>query len=116
MYCFPPSNDINEIVELWLFLRRHSLASSGISQQAEIFENIQIFPNPANGKVTVSGLPTGNSENTVLSVYNIQGKLMLQQTVQQPTTGIDISGLANGTYLLKLKNGNNSAVRAIVKE
>lgn len=111
-----PANDINEQLELWRFLQRHTLVTTGINDRSDFSENIQVFPNPTNNKITITGLSTDISKNTFISVYNIQGQLLLQQVIHWETTEIELGSLAKGIYLLKLNSGNNTAVRKVVKE
>lgn len=113
---FQPANDINEPLELWRFLQRHTLITSGIKEINDLSENIKVFPNPTNNKITITGLPSDISKNTFISVYNIQGQLLLQQVIQSEKTEINLSSLAKGIYLLKLNSERNSAERRVVKE
>lgn len=111
-----PLHDINEQLELWLFLQRHTLTSTGINDITDFSKNIQVFPNPTTDKITITGLSADISKNMFISVYNLQGQLLLQQAIYSETAGMDLSSLAKGIYLLKLNSGNNSAVRRVIKE
>lgn len=112
---FLPTNDISEPMELWLFLRRHTLASSGIHAPTDFAESIQVFPNPADHEINVNFDVTDMSTNVLLSVYNMQGQLLLQQRIQQKNTKIDIHSLEAGMYLLKLYNNNHTLVKQLLK-
>lgn len=113
---FQPANDINEQLELWRFLQRHTLTVTGINDITDFSENIRVFPNPTNAKIKITGLSTDISKNTFISVYDMHGQLLLQQVIHWEAAEIDLSSLAKGIYLLKLNSGNNSAVRRVVKE
>jgi hypothetical protein len=71
---------------------------------------IKIFPNPATTTLTIDGLST----KAISEIYDISGKLLL--TNQLNTNQIDINGLANGMYFIKLTTKEGSAVRKFVKE
>lgn len=58
---------------------------------------LNVFPNPSNGRVTVV-FPSQNSGT--VAVYNAGGVLVLQQPVQGPSAGIDLSGAQPGLYQL----------------
>ncbi|MCX6285145.1 MAG: T9SS type A sorting domain-containing protein, partial [Bacteroidetes bacterium] len=60
---------------------------------------LNLYPNPASKIVTVN---TGMNEHSVISIYNMQGQLLLQQQAKQGKTDIDISELAKGVYILRL--------------
>ncbi len=59
-----------------------------------------IYPNPTTGMLTIEGLLPNNS----ISVCDILGNELLQKTVQQNTTVIDVSSLTNGIYLVRANN------------
>jgi polyhydroxybutyrate depolymerase len=114
---YQPASDITEIYELWLFFTRHKKMDAGINDQSDFSSTIQVFPNPTNDKITISGINENCSNKTSISVYNLQGQLLLQQAVNQETAEVDLSSLAKGMYILKLNsNNNNNVVRRIVKK
>jgi hypothetical protein len=55
-------------------------------------------------------------QNTTISIYDIQGKLLLQQAISQHQTELNISQLAKGIYIVKVNNDKNSMVSKFVKE
>jgi DUF971 family protein len=81
------------------------------------FENnkhfLNLYPNPASDKVTLS---TDMTEHSVISVYNLQGQLLLQKQIQQGKADIDISELAKGVYILRLYSNAKVEVGRIIKE
>lgn len=82
---------------------------SGVTGKPEIIaNNIQLYPNPTEGQITISGL----SLPTDIMLYSIQGQLL--KTYTGVTGGIDISDLPTGVYLLKLTWGNNAIVKKTV--
>jgi len=113
---FKPSNDINEPVEVWLFLRWRTHSITGITEHNGMNGTVSVFPNPTSNKVTIAYQSSEIPQNTILNVYNIQGQLMLQQTIEQKTTEIDMNSLPKGVYLLKVSSDNSVTVRRIVKE
>jgi len=74
---------------------------------------IRIYPNPASDILTIEN--TAN-QNEYISIYNIQGQLMLQSTIGQGKSMIDIKGLTNGVYIIKIDNSNNESLTKFVKE
>jgi polyhydroxybutyrate depolymerase len=111
---YRPANDLSEIVEVWGFLRRHTLANAVIENNNYDPQAVQVFPNPAKTWVTVTGLQ--QKENCTLSLFNLQGQLILQKTVNEETMMLDLGGLVTGIYLVKVSNSNYSTVRKIVIE
>lgn len=78
----------------------------GIEQNA--VEEINIFPNPNTGYVTIIGL----HENFHLEVYNLQGK---KQAIQLYGNRLNISHLPNGVYLLKIVSKKQTIIKKLQK-
>ena len=80
-----------------------------------------LFPNPANSVVNVLIAAPGTDRVTVL-VTDIAGRTVAKQLVNVETGNntipVDISGLSNGTYMVKLVCSNNceTAVGKFVKQ
>ena len=74
---------------------------------------LNLYPNPASGKVTVI---TDMAEHSVISIYNLQGQMLLQQQIQPGKTDIDISELAKGVYILRLYGNVRAEAGRIIKE
>jgi len=72
---------------------------------------VNLYPNPAQNKITINlqGLHTLPGSN--LSIYNIQGQIVLQQTLNQNNTDIDISQFQQGVYIAKIKLNDGSIVQ-----
>jgi hypothetical protein len=72
----------------------------------------KVFPNPTTDKIIVEQI----SQNTVLTVYDISGRLLLQNSFRQSKSEIDLSSLSKGVYILKLNNNDHIFVTKIIKE
>ncbi|MEI6172486.1 MAG: T9SS type A sorting domain-containing protein [Bacteroidota bacterium] len=90
---------------------------TGSSVTNDLSENkkylLNLYPNPASEKVTVI---TDMPEHSVISIYNLQGQLLLQKQVQPGKTDIDIRDLAKGVYILKLYGNAGMEAGRIMKE
>lgn len=78
---------------------------------------IQLYPNPANNLLNISGLP--EIENGDIALYDLQGRIVLSQAYQglSSTKQLDISTLENGVYFLKIsENGESMFVERLVKK
>jgi hypothetical protein len=74
--------------------------------------DIKVFPNPTNDKISIEFI----SQNTLLSIYDTKGLLLLQKSLIQEKSDIDLSKLSKGIYILKLSNSDNVFVTKIIKE
>lgn len=78
----------------------------------EVVDNFNIYPNPTNtGSVTIT---TKNNTTIAVTVFNVLGKQVLSQTIQN--NNLDVSNLTTGVYILKLnQEGTISTKRLVVQ-
>ena len=87
--------------------------STGLPQY--LTENdIVVYPNPVNDKLTVS-LRTNKFQVTSMSVFDINGKLVNTQAVNDNQIEMNTQGLAAGNYFLRLSDGKSSVTTKFVK-
>jgi hypothetical protein len=72
----------------------------GVEDHAPSYEAI-IFPNPTED---VLNIRTSAFENVTYTLYDAQGKLIMQNTLSAEQTPIQVSQLAPGSYSLTLNN------------
>jgi uncharacterized membrane protein (DUF485 family) len=72
---------------------------------------LRIYPNPATDLLQVSAL-SGSFDKVHYSLVNIMGQVMTTGIANGTTFNISTSGLANGTYILKVGNKNYKAIIA----
>lgn len=93
---YEPTNDMTEVMEIWLFFRQHRWMSAGINPSGTTVPEIQFFPNPAKNYITI----ISNGKET-LEIYDLSGKLIQDQQLDEPSQILDIRSLQSGMYLLK---------------
>jgi len=121
VYCISPTGgfsfvemyDESRIINSWACDEEYSgkLGATKVQDQG-----IQIFPNPANNKVFIS-LQKLTFEQSVISIYNVQGKQVLQTSSVDAFAGIvqlDVSDLVKGIYLVKVRTGNSIATKKLL--
>jgi len=77
-------------------------------QETALTNDIQIFPNPANNVFHVRG-----DNISEIEILNLAGVLVLKNN---STTRIDMTNFKNGIYLVRIKQGNTTVVKKLVKE
>lgn len=81
--------------------------SAGVSH--EIID-LSIYPNPvSNGKIFITSQKNAKKE---IQIYDVLGKNVLSTLLLGKE--LNISKLAPGIYILKIKEGDNSATRKLV--
>jgi len=83
------------------------------NNQLNYLNEILIYPNPALNSITIESPSIIN--NKTISIYNIQGQLLLKQSSTQAKTEIDIRFLAKGIYIVKVESTDNVIVKKFVK-
>jgi hypothetical protein len=77
-------------------------------EEFKINQLLSVYPNPATHIVNIewSVINVGSNE-TVISIHDMQGRLVMQQTVSPIATSeiLDISDLNKGIYLVEIQNG-----------
>lgn len=70
----------------------------------------EIYPNPSNTFLFFSNL----SDNVIVSIYDVQGNMLINCHVTN--NQLDISSLARGVYMLKIKDNMKSITKKVIKQ
>lgn len=73
---------------------------------------INIYPNPVNGVLNYT--ITDFSGTAEFSIYNMVGNMIYNNTFTNANGTIDMSAVKSGSYILKVKSGNDVFVRKIM--
>jgi hypothetical protein len=65
----------------------------------------EIFPNPTNGEINVINIPL----NSTIEIFDIYGKMVIEHKVISSDM-INLSGLSNGIYTLRIKENNKISI------
>jgi hypothetical protein len=93
-------------------------ASCDVCESASINNNelsqVNIYPNPSNGVITVEGQITDNQYEIV--VTDLQGRVVYTSTTSASVINenVDISNAQSGVYMLMIKTANSTRVERIV--
>lgn len=78
---------------------------------------VSLFPNPAATSLTINFF-TPTQENSSIQVYDMLGKVVATKTINSQegfnAQDLDISGLNNGVYFLKMTQSDKSLVKKFV--
>lgn len=98
-------------VDLAIFVEIDENDPAGIFQNKSDFE-FSLYPNPTADYLNI-GLSSVNQEKARIEVLSVDGSLLLSE--QQSSQGaIDVSGLTNGLYLLRLQIDDGVSVKQFV--
>lgn len=74
-------------------------------------QELKLYPNPANDKIFI----IGNDEFISYEIFNLSGKRLLNSSNSKPKTGIDISSLSKGLYIVKIETSEGWATSRFEK-
>ncbi len=72
--------------------------------------SISIFPNPTSGLLNINAVEVNSS----VDVYNVIGEKVYSNTLVKGNNVVDLSGLANGAYFVKLNSNGSITTKKVV--
>lgn len=87
------------------------MAGAGIEGPAS--SSVKLYPNPASGDDVTLSVP-GNAGDAVVSIFDIQGKMIKQQIMNGETATISLrEGISNGLYFVKIDSSVGSFIKKL---
>lgn len=90
-----------------------------IAADASTSLDLHVFPNPAKDLLMIRMNKNIDTES-IVEIYNYTGQLVFRRTTtfpsQESVETIDISGLAKGTYVIRLQSGNEQFTQRFIAE
>ncbi len=83
----------------------------GVNEDNPISNSLKLYPDPTCKELTVETVETGS-----LSVYNLNGVLLLQREITKPDPTINVSNLPDGMYVLKVVGEKEAVVGKFIKQ
>jgi len=77
---------------------------------------ITIFPNPTRGLLTIAMEIPGDDRPVKLELFSLAGESILQRTIRQPKTTVDLSGQPAGSYILSISLAGSHRSWKVIKE
>ncbi len=114
-FVFNPGFKILSLVidpDKWLITKNNQIAL-GVEEIPSV-RTVTFKPNPVKDIFTIES--SGLHGNTLLLVFNVDGKAIMERHITTDKTEIDISSLSKGVYFLKLINEKSVEVGEIIKE
>ena len=87
----------NSLAENWTYSTYYDAVDDVLE------DNVMIYPNPSNGIVHISS----RNEFSCCQIYNLQGKLLIDNKLSDKNGSIDITNLDFGLYILKIQYSDN---------
>ena len=77
---------------------------------------ITIFPNPTKGSLAVDIVGGSDKDELSISLYNADGKQLLNKAVQPGTTPINMTTYPKAYYILRVQAGEKATEFKIIKQ
>lgn len=103
---------VNQTVDGCTSATRAIVAQAAAGVNDAVFADFKHYPNPVKDNLTISN----STEITMVSIYNMQGRTVLELKPESLTADINLSGLPSGMYLARIHSGEAVRTIQIVKE
>jgi len=77
---------------------------------------IRVYPNPTGGNLTVEFQGYNDFNDARIWIYSLQGQWLKQVKKPDPVNPLDLSGLASGMYILRVRIDDQTKEWRVVKE
>jgi hypothetical protein len=118
-----PSNNTSDVVSRPVFVGYPPLCQNSVSawnlatsvNNFNLDEAISVYPNPSNGKVYIR-YQLNNAKPVQMEVFNATGMrvAMVDGAAVSGTGMVDLSGMSEGIYLVRITNNGQTATRKVV--
>lgn len=104
--------DFNASKEIWRFFSQYGTSGTS-SVRSQTLSDLNIYPNPTTGYVTIQA---GNLYVTEVTVSDVQGRVVAKQSGEN-ISNINLNYLQAGTYIAKISGKDFSlAKRLVIKQ
>ena len=91
------------------------LSSSKISSDTTLNPTFQVYPNPCRNEFTISLLEHEPTDSVSYQLIDIQGRVIISQTINRKVCTVDVSTLQNGVYILRMDQNGKISQEQVVK-
>lgn len=98
------------------FVMDNFTTTDGLTSTKEVVsarEWLKVYPNPASGFLRIRSKLL--NETTLVSIYNLQGSLLLQERYQREEQRLNIQNLPKGSYLIRLETAEKVSSQLFIK-
>lgn len=78
--------------------------------------NVQLAPNPTDGKLTITLSQTANQETVTVALYDVKGSQLWSAAYNSSEIVLDMDHLQAGTYLLSIRIGSETSTHKVIKK
>lgn len=86
-----------------------------IKENNIVLNNVKVYPNPTEGIINVE-LELLDAKNVNIQVLNSLGQILMNESLSQQNSSLNLKHLSTGIYFLKINSANGNGVIKIIKE
>jgi hypothetical protein len=110
-------NPIFKAIGFSMYAKPYKELITGIPSNGTDEHFISVYPNPADNLITIiSSTAISALNKPVLSIYSIEGKLILQQAFVKEKMMLDVSAFQKGMYIMQLTGSKQTEIIKFTKE
>jgi hypothetical protein len=108
-------NGANSATSCYTLRVQLGTASRGTELNTGEMQQVDVFPNPAHDVVNIN--LTGFAGKSVVSLFDVNGRVVLHRAINTAKSQLDISALPAGVYMMRIKHGEKEvSMRKIIKQ
>ncbi len=108
-----PSNDWTTVFEIWDFFERHQRTTTSSVFLPENELSISVSPNPTEDVLNLRQLSAGG----IVSLFDMQGRKVIESAVSGTSFDMDLSVYSNGTYFVRFTDAEGrTGMQKVVKK
>ncbi|MDO4190976.1 MAG: T9SS type A sorting domain-containing protein [Bacteroidales bacterium] len=88
-----------------------STAAEGVGFELLEAATLAIYPNPTTDKFVLDGMP---ETGAVVTIYNVEGRVIMQRQCESVSASFDVSMLNRGIYFVRVMSGSVVATHKLV--
>ena len=93
-------------------ITRDGVSTAATSSLEENSIQAKIYPNPANGIITIE-VESGNLSGNI-AIYSISGQKMISEQFSGSSKRLDVSGFAKGIYLVSVTSNQKTSTQKLI--
>jgi len=94
------------------FLVKYDIDESATEINEISTNSLLIFPNPSTTEIVINNI----SQNAIISIYDLNGKMVITKIAKSLVEKIDVSNLANGLYSIHVIANNMRQTNKFIKQ
>ena len=95
---------LDGLLDSGLFLESFETCNYNVGIDAPVSEKIMLYPNPANETLYVE---RADDMNGTLFIHDMNGTLVMEESIPDAESSINISTLNPGIYMVTIESGDN---------